>query len=128
MHAPHWPGPQPNFADLSPMSLRSTSSRDVSAGTSTWCSRPLTVSLNDAMSRCPERVSGDGLGVSEGGLLPVVVEVGRLEVEQLVVLLLLKACRCRLLRPLVAAELALDRPGDVYAAEVLYRVVDHATV
>src|SRR5450432_2268856 len=65
----------------------------------------------------------DGLGVSQRGLLAHVVLVGRLKVQQLVVLRLKEPCSCRLRRALVAAELTFHGARDVHAAEVLDRVV-----
>src|SRR4051794_8067087 len=82
---------------------------------------------------CPQSVEvlaapGDGLGVRERSLLPVVVQVGGLEVEEFVVLLFPKSRRGGLLGALVAAELALDGPGDVHPAQVLDRMFDDAAV
>src|SRR5918992_5920706 len=74
------------------------------------------------------RVAGpdDRLGVGERGLLPLVIALGRLEVQQLVVLALLESRLAAALGALVAAVLALHAVRDVDAAELLDGVVDDA--
>src|SRR5918999_1523321 len=74
------------------------------------------------------RVAGpdDRLGVGERGLLPLVIALGRLEVQQLVVLPLLEPRLAAALGALVAAVLALDAVRDVDAAQLLDGVVDNA--
>src|SRR5918995_576504 len=79
----------------------------------------------------PERVVGragpdDRLRVRERGLLALAVRVGRLEVQQLVVLALDEPALPTGLGALVAAVLALDAAGYVDAAELLERMVDDA--
>src|SRR4051794_23291437 len=81
----------------------------------------------------PERVvglepPGDRLGVRERRPLALVEAIGRLEVQEVVVLSLLQALAAALLGALVAAVLALHRARDVDAAELLDRMVEHAVV
>src|SRR5688572_10357308 len=68
----------------------------------------------------------DRLGVRERRLLAVAVGLGRLEVEELVVLSLDEAGRAALLRALVAAVLALDAARHVHPAQLLQGVIHDA--
>jgi hypothetical protein len=71
---------------------------------------------------------GDRLGVGQGRLLPLVIGAAGLEVQQAVVGSFGQTGRPRPARPLVAAVLTPQRPGDVHPAEVLDRVIADALV
>jgi hypothetical protein len=69
------------------------------------------------------QIPGDGLGVGERRLLPVVVMRRILEVDEIAVVVLDESLPGCLHRALVAAVLALDRARDIDAAQLLDRVV-----
>jgi hypothetical protein len=80
----------------------------------------------------PEGVIGDGgipdngAGVGEGGLLPLAERVGLLKMQQTGVLCFWNTPRSRPDRPLYPSILAFDGLGDIDAAELLDRVIEHA--
>ena len=74
------------------------------------------------------QIPSDRLGVSERGLLPLVVTRRALEIDQVGVVVFLEAGLGRLDRALVAAELAQHRTRDVDAAQLLDVVVGDAVL
>src|SRR5258708_22257821 len=85
------------------------------------------------MQPFPERilgleVPGDCFGISQRGLLARAVAIRGLEIQELEVIVLDHPSPGRLDRALVPAVLALDRFGDVDAAELFDAVIEHSVV